>query len=40
VSVGQVGVFVMIGTAMLLIVFTIGIFGPCTNGKRLEEISP
>jgi putative MFS transporter len=40
VSVGQVGVFVMIGTAMLLIVFTIGIFGPRTNGKRLEEISP
>jgi putative MFS transporter len=39
-GVGQLGVFVMIGTAMLLIVVTIGFFGPRTNGKRLEEISP
>lgn len=39
-KVGQVGVFVMIGVAMILIVITIGIFGPQTNGRRLEEISP
>jgi putative MFS transporter len=39
-GVGQVGVFVMIGIAMLLIVVTIGIFGPSTNGRRLEEVSP
>ena len=39
-GVGQIGVFVMIGTAMLLIVVTIGFFGPRTNGQRLEEISP
>jgi MFS transporter, putative metabolite:H+ symporter len=39
-SVGQLGVFVMIGAAMLLIVFSIGIFGPRTNGRRLEEVSP
>jgi putative MFS transporter len=39
-GVGQVGVFVMIGVAMLLIVITIGVFGPRTNGRRLEEISP
>lgn len=38
--VGQVGVFVMIGVAMLLIVITIGLFGPPTNGRRLEEVSP
>jgi len=39
-GVGQVGVFVMIGVAMLLIVITISIFGPPTNGRRLEEVSP
>jgi putative MFS transporter len=39
-SVGQVGVFAMIGLAMLLIVLSIGIFGPRTNGRRLEEVSP
>ena len=37
---GQVGVFVMIGVAMALIVITIGVFGPRTNGRRLEEVSP
>jgi MFS transporter, putative metabolite:H+ symporter len=37
---GTVGVFVMIGVSMLLIVLSIGIFGPPTNGRRLEEISP
>jgi MFS transporter, putative metabolite:H+ symporter len=39
-SVGQVGVFVMIGGAMLLIILSIGIFGPRTNGRHLEEVSP
>lgn len=39
-GVGQVGVFAMIGIAMFLIVITIGIFGPRTNGRRLEEVSP
>ncbi|MBV9783171.1 MAG: MFS transporter [Acidisphaera sp.] len=37
---GQIGVFFMIGIAMLLIVLSIGIFGPRTNGRRLEEVSP
>ena len=36
-----VGVAVLgIGVAMLLIVITIGIFGPTTNGQRLEDVSP
>lgn len=37
---GQVGVFVMIGGAMLCIVVALGLFGPRTNGRRLEELSP
>jgi putative MFS transporter len=37
---GQIGVFIMIGVAMLLIVLSIGIFGPRTNGRALEEVSP
>ena len=37
---GQVGVFVMISVAMLCIVLAIGLFGPRTNGRRLEDISP
>ncbi len=37
---GTTGVFIMIGGAMLLIVLSIGIFGPPTNGRRLEEVSP
>lgn len=37
---GPVGVFAMIGVAMLLIVLSIGIFGPRTTGRRLEDISP
>jgi putative MFS transporter len=40
VSGGHVGVFIMIGVAMLLIVLSIGIFGPRTNGRALEEVSP
>ena len=34
------GVFVMIGIAMAAIVFSIGIFGPRTDGRTLEELSP
>ncbi len=37
---GTAGVFAMISAAMLLIVLSIGIFGPRTNARRLEEISP
>jgi putative MFS transporter len=37
---GQVGVFVMIGGAMALIVVAIGVFGPRTNGRRIEELAP
>ena len=37
---GEIGVFVMIGVAMLLIVLSIGIFGPRTNGRSLEDLSP
>ena len=37
---GQVGVFVMISAAMLCIVLSVGIVGPRTNGRRLEEVSP
>jgi putative MFS transporter len=37
---GRSGVFVMIGAAMLLIVLSIGLFGPRTNGRRLEEVAP
>ena len=37
---GRSGVFVMISAAMLLIVLSIGLFGPRTNGRRLEEVAP
>ncbi len=37
---GEVGVFVMISVAMLCIVLSVGILGPPTNGRRLEELSP
>lgn len=39
-SVGQVGVFAMIAAAMLCIMLAIGLLGPRTNGRRLEELSP
>jgi putative MFS transporter len=37
---GVPGVFYFISAAMLLIVLTIGIFGPATKNRSLEEISP
>jgi putative MFS transporter len=37
---GQRGVFVMIGLAMLSIIVGIGVFGPRTNGRPLETLSP
>jgi MFS transporter, putative metabolite:H+ symporter len=37
---GQGAVFVMIGAAMLSIVVAIGVFGPATNGRSLELLSP
>jgi hypothetical protein len=30
----------MIGIAMAAIVFSIGVFGPRTDGRTLEELSP
>ena len=40
VSSGIRGVFVLIGVAMAAIVLSIGIFGPRTDGRTLEELSP
>lgn len=37
---GTRGVFTMIAIAMLAIVIGIGCFGPRTNGKSLEDLSP
>jgi MFS transporter, putative metabolite:H+ symporter len=37
---GPPGVFAMIGVAMLAIVIGVGVFGPRTNGKSLEVLSP
>jgi putative MFS transporter len=39
-SYGQRGVFLMIGLAMAAIIIGIGGFGPPTNGRSLEELSP
>ena len=36
---GVVGVVTAISCAMLIVMVSIGVFGPRTNGKRLEEIS-
>jgi putative MFS transporter len=36
---GARGVFVFISFAMLLVVLSIGIFGPRTRGRALEEIA-
>ncbi len=35
---GVVGVFAGIATCMLIVVLSIGIFGPNTNGERLEAL--
>jgi putative MFS transporter len=37
---GPPGVFAMIALAMLAIVVGVGGFGPRTNGRGLEELSP
>jgi putative MFS transporter len=37
---GTNGVFGMIDAAMLAIVIGIGVFGPKTNGRSLETLSP
>jgi len=37
---GAKAVFIMIGAAMLSIVIGVGLFGPATNGKSLETLSP
>ncbi len=37
---GTLGVFALICTAMILVTLDIGILGPKTNGKDLDELSP
>jgi MFS transporter, putative metabolite:H+ symporter len=37
---GTAGVFTMIGVAMAAIIVAIGLFGPSTNGRSLETLSP
>jgi putative MFS transporter len=37
---GSTGVFVLIGIAMASIILSIGLFGPRTNGRSLETLSP
>jgi putative MFS transporter len=37
---GQNAVFVMIGAAMVAIIVGVGVFGPATNGRSLEVLSP
>lgn len=39
-SFGTKGIFVFIGLAMLSIIISIGFFGPRTNGRSLEILSP
>jgi putative MFS transporter len=39
-SFGPPGVFAMISAATLVVIIAIGVFGPATNGKSLEELSP
>jgi putative MFS transporter len=39
-SFGPSGVFAMIATAMAAIVVSVGVFGPPTNGRSLEVLSP
>ena len=36
---GVVGVFAGVTVCMLIVAIAIGVFGPRTNGLRLEEIS-
>jgi putative MFS transporter len=37
---GTIGVFAMICTAMVIVALDIGIVGPKTNGRDLDELSP
>jgi MFS transporter, putative metabolite:H+ symporter len=37
---GTIGVFTLIGAAMVVIILSVGIWGPTTNNRRLEELSP
>ena len=37
---GTVGVFTLIGVAMIVIIVSVGVWGPTTNNLRLEELSP
>lgn len=37
---GTKGIFIFIGAAMLSIIIAIGFFGPRTNGRSLETLSP
>jgi putative MFS transporter len=37
---GTLGVFLLIGAAMLIVALDIGVLGPDTNGRDLDELSP
>ena len=37
---GVSSVFAVISGAMAIVVFTIGVFGPRTLNRRLEEVNP
>lgn len=37
---GTVGVFTFIGVAMLVIIVSVGVWGPVTNNRSLDELSP
>jgi putative MFS transporter len=37
---GTLGVAIFIGIAMAVMIFTVGVFGPRTLNRRLEELSP
>jgi len=37
---GTLGVFLFIGSAMLVVALDIGLLGPATNGRDLDELSP
>jgi putative MFS transporter len=37
---GTGGVFILVGVAMAVVVLSIGFFGPRTDGRTLEDLSP
>ena len=39
-SQGTLGVFLLIGSAMLIVALDVGVLGPDTNGRDLDELSP